>query len=218
MSGCLRQVGCLVLLVVLAVVGWFSRELWWERATGRPLSHEPTWSPVEPDEAPSARRRIEALERRPGEVFTALTPGEVAALILGETGGRLPPGVQDVETSVVGDALSIRASVDLTTLRSIDGLRPLRALLTARQPVTITGRPRVVERGRGAFDVQTLKVGGIEVPSPALGALIRQLDRGNDGEGDVSGSSGRSITFALPKYVGDIRVARGRVILYKTNP
>ncbi|MBC7894873.1 MAG: hypothetical protein H7066_05650 [Cytophagaceae bacterium] len=218
MSGCLRQVGCLVLLVVLGLGGWLTRELWWERATGRPLHPETTWSPVEPEDGPPARKRIEALERRQGDVFTTLTPGEVAALILGETGGRLPPGVQDVETSVVGDALSIRASVDLTTLRSVDGLGPLRALLTARQPVTITGRPRVVARGRGAFDVQSLKVGGIEVPSPALGALIRQLDRGADGEREISGSSGRSITFAVPRYVGDIRVARGRVVLYKTTP
>jgi hypothetical protein len=218
MSGCLRQIGCLVVLVVLLVAGWLTRELWWERATGRPLAPETTWTPVEPDEAPSARRRIEALERRQGEVFTALTPGEVAALILGETSGRLPPSVQDLETSVVGDALSIRASVDLTALRSVEGLRPLRSFLTARQPVTITGRPRVVERGRGAFDVQAVKIGGIEVPGPALGALIRQLDRAGGEDSPVSGSNGRTITFSLPRYVGDIRIARGRVILYKTTP
>ncbi|MCC6318661.1 MAG: hypothetical protein IT361_13350 [Gemmatimonadaceae bacterium] len=215
MSGCLRQIGCLVVLLALGVGAWLSRELWWERVTGKPLRTPVTWVPITPDEAPAARRRVEALQQREGEVFTSLTPGEVAALILGATGGRVPPGVQDVEASVVGDALGIRASLDLSSLRAVDGLGPLQALLTARQTVTITGRPRGVARGRGAFVVDAATVGGIEVPRPLLGALIAQLDRGSR---DVPGDPTRTITFELPPYVGDIRVARGRVILYKSTP
>jgi hypothetical protein len=214
MFGCLRRIGCLVVLVVLAIAGWLTRDLWWERVTGRPASPAAAWTPVDPAVAPGARRRVEALGGTSGDVFATLTPAEVGALILGAGGGRLPGTVSDLEASVTGDRLSLRAQVDLRGLRSVDGLGPVARLLTARQRVTVTGRPEVAAPGRGEFRVVEVKVGGVEVPQPALGALLRQLDRG-DGS---SGGPGTSISFSLPRYVGDIRVARGRVILYKSTP
>ncbi|MGQ0646015.1 MAG: hypothetical protein ACT4P7_00500, partial [Gemmatimonadaceae bacterium] len=118
------------------------------------------------------------------------------------------------ETAISGDRLSVRALVDLSELRGVEGLGPVAALLSSRQRITITGRPFVVERGRGAFDVDELTVGGIEVPALAVGTILRQLDR----SAQPSGRSGTSISFSLPPYVGDIRVARGRVTLYKNTP
>jgi len=88
-------------------------------------------------------------------------------LVAGQAGGRLPSTVQDVETSVQGDAVSIRASLDLTALRSVESLGPVAALLTGRQRITLTGRPRVADKGRGAFEVTEVKVGGVEVPGQA---------------------------------------------------
>ena len=219
----MRRVGCLAVVAVCAVGAWLSRDLWWERITGRAAPGAvQTWTPVEPPaQAPAVRRRVEALEKGQGQVFASLTPAEVGALVMNGAGGRMPPTVRDVETAVVGDAISVRASVDLSALRAVEGLGPLAALLTSRQRITLSGRPRVVEPGRGVFDVDAVKVGGVEVPGPALSALIAQLDRGGEGAPRAvpgSGDTGRGISFSLPRYVGDIRVAGGRVILYKTSP
>ena len=214
MFGCLSRIGCLMLVAVLAVAGWFTRDAWWTRVTGRPAASARVWTPVEPAASGAVRGRVEALGRGAGASFTSLTPAEVGALILGAAGGRLPPNVERFETAIVGEQVALRAQVDLRDLRSVEGVGPLRYLLTARQRVTLTGRPVVVAPGRGAFLVDRLDVGPVEVPAPLRAALLRQLDRGQQ----PSGEPGSSISFSLPRYVGDIRVTGGRVILYKSTP
>lgn len=218
MFGCLRRIGCLFVVVLLAIGGWLTRDLWWERATGRPPGPAREWTTARAAESPDAERRLRALSQKQGPVFATFTAADIGALVLSAGGSRLPSTVDDVETSVHGDAVAIRASVDLTALRSVEALGPVASLLTSRQRLTLVGRPSVPERGRGAFEVTEVKVGGVDVPAPAIGALLRELDRARGAPGRASGGSGRTITFPVPLYIGDIRVARGKVILYKSTP
>lgn len=212
MSGCLRRVGCLVLLLVLLSLGWFTRGLWWERVTGRPLEPEQSWHAVPASGGAEVSQRVQSLRRPEGEAFVSLTPAEVGTLLLGPAAARLPESVSDLATSISGEHVSLRATLDLARLRGVEDLGPIASLLTARRQVTITGRPDVVRPGTGELRVERVTVSGVEVPPPVVGSLLRQLDR------SASGSTGRSITFSLPPYIGDIRVARGHVILYKNTP
>jgi hypothetical protein len=60
--------------------------------------------------------------------------------------------------------------------------------------------------------VQQVHVNDLEVPSPIIAALVRQIDRRTR----QPGTSDRAIGFDVPAYVGDIRVGTGHVTLYKS--
>lgn len=214
MFGCLRRAGCLVVLFLLVAGGWMTRDLWWERVTGHSRGPGPEFVPLEAAAAPAARLKVERLDLKEGEAFVSLTAAEAGALVLAAGGTRLSSSLQDVQASVADQVLIVRASVDLRSLRGVEALGPLAALLTARQWVTIRGIPRVVGPAQGRFDIDGLKIGAVDVPAPALRTVVAQLDR----EAVPSGSSRPSISFSLPLSVGDIRVAGDRVILYKRAP
>lgn len=213
LGGCFKRVGCLVVFLVVAFVAWMTRDLWWARVTGREPGANVTWTPVTVQPAAEARKRVTDLSAPDGAVYTSLTAAEVAAMILVEAGGRMPASVRDVEAAVVDDQLSVRATVDLSDLRSVEGLGPLRELLTGTQRVTLTGSPSVAAKGQGRFVVDDLKVGALSIPKPLISRVLAQIDRDNA----PSGADPPAITFPLPDYIGDIRVSKGEVTLYKTT-
>ncbi|MFP5356713.1 MAG: hypothetical protein ACLGIK_16500, partial [Gemmatimonadota bacterium] len=81
-------------------------------------------------------------------------------------------------------------------------------------PVIGSDTRGVAEPGRALFVVEDVRVNELSVPSPAIGSLVRQLDRRTVDPGDPP----RAIGFAVPSYVGDVRVGKGRVTLYKVVP
>lgn len=213
LGGCFKRVGCLVVFLVAALVAWMTRDMWWARVTGREPDANVTWTPVTAEPAVEARKRVTTLSRPNGAVYANLSASEVAAMILSEAGGRLPASVSDVEAAVIGDLLSVRATVDLSDLRGVEGLGPLREFLTGTQRVTLTGSPSVAAKGQGRFVVDDLKVGALSVPRPLISRVLAQIDRDNA----PSGADPPAITFPLPDYIGDIRVSNGEVTLYKTT-
>jgi hypothetical protein len=212
LGGCFRRVGCLVVFVVAALAAWMTRDMWWGRVTGREVVTEVKWTRVSAEPATDARRRVTALSQPSGAAYATLTPSEVAAMILAESGGRIPASITDVEAAAVGDRLSVRATVDLSDLRSVEGLGPVRQLLTGRQRVTLTGTPVVAAQGQGRFHIDDLKVGQLSIPRPLISRVLAQIDRDNA----PSGAERPAITFPLPRYIGDIRVSNGQVTLYKS--
>ena len=213
-GGCFKRVGCLVVFLVAALAAWMTRDMWWARVTGQQPDTQVTWSPVTVEPASRTRERITSLSRSGGAVYANLTASEIAGMILAEAGGRLPASVSDVEAAVIGERVSVRATVDLSDLRGVEGLGPLREFLTGKQRVTLTGSPSVVAPGQGRFRVDDLKVGELSIPKPLISRVLAQVDRNNA----PSGADPPAITFPLPSYIGDIRVSNGQVTLYKTTP
>jgi hypothetical protein len=212
LGGCFKRVGCLVVFAVAALAAWMTRDTWWTRVTGREVVAEVEWTPVTAAPAADARRRVTALSQPSGAAYATLTPSEVAAMILAESGGRMPASISDVEAAAVEDKLSVRATVDLSDLRSVEALGPVRELLTGRQRVTLTGTPVVAGAGQGRFHVDDLKVGQLSIPRPLISRVLAQIDR----DSAPSESAQPAVTFPLPRYIGDIRVSNGRVTLYKS--
>lgn len=213
MSGCLRSIGCLVVLVVLGGAAWFSRDAWLPRLTGeaRTTAALP-WEAVSSERGARARRAVDSLSRRSGPVFVSLSGGEVASLLLAEAERRFPALLDDADATVVGDQIRVRATADLSQLRGLDGLGSLGSVLDSRQRVELGGSVDVLEAGVAQFVVQDARVGDIQVPRPLVPRLVRQLDRGPR----PASAAPNALVFPLPPHVGDVRIARGRITLYKT--
>src|ERR1700712_4826040 len=115
MGGCFKSIGCLAVAAVLAVGGWFTRDLWTpllHRVT-QPVAeapaHQPgTWEPATPAGAARAKSLIERLGSRNGPVYANVEAGDLTAFIIQELSHQLPPSARDVEAMGGGDPLPLR--------------------------------------------------------------------------------------------------------------
>ncbi len=213
MFGCFRTVGCLVVAAVVAVGAYVSRDLWLPRLTGeRPDAHV-SWERVTDGRAERALSEVRSLGSERGPVFTTLTAAEVSAMVLAEAERRYPGAVQGAEAAVEDDRLKVRATVDLSQLKGLTGLGPLESLLgDSRQTVELTGTLDVVRAGLAQFRVKEVKLGELIVPPQAIPQVVSRLGRSDRDPGVAADG----IQFPLPAYVGDVRVAKGKITLYKT--
>lgn len=211
MSGCLRRIGCLVVLLAGIVAAWMTRDLWWERVTGRAVTDTREWKSAPADSEPRISRS--AVGARSGPAFVSLSPGQLAALLRDATNTMSIP-IRDPEVAIAGDRVSVRGRVSINATTVARELGPLASLLKGEQVVTLSGRPRVESKGRGVVVVDEVRIAGAEVPGPAVRAVLAQLG------GRSAGSEGGepSISFSLPLTVGDIRVVRGKLVIYRDVP
>ncbi len=214
MSGCLRSIGCLTLLAVLAVGGWITRERWLPAVPGARPAPKIAYDSVTEARRERGREVIASLGQKTGPVFANLTAAEASALVLTDAKRRLPAFVGEVEAAVVGDRLVLRSSLDPAELQGIDALGPVAGMLQSRQQVTLAGTLEIARPGHALFVVQQVHVNDLDVPSPAIAALVRQIDRRTRSQGTPD----RAIAFDVPAYIGDVRVAKGRVTVYKSVP
>ena len=223
MFGCFRRLGCLVVLLILAVVAWFNRdrlETTYRRYAGGAQPADTAvvrtpggWEPLTAQKATRGQTAVEALSRPGGPAFATLTPGEAASYIFLEASKQLPPSSQDIASSVIGDRLYVRANVALKDFGETKVLGPLASLLGDRDTVQLGGSINVIRPGVGEFQVKDVKIGSLDVPSAIIPRLIRQLRRGNPPEGLSDGA----LPMTLPPYIGDVRIADGRITVYRTT-
>lgn len=214
MFGCLRSLGCLTLVALLAAGGYVTRDRWLPVITGTRPAVVGDFDKVTEERRSRATKVVESLGKKSGPVFANLTAAEASSLVLVDARRRLPAFSSDVDAAVSGDRLLLRTTLDPAELRGIDALGPIAALLESRQRVTLSGTLDVAKPGRGLFIVQDLRVNDLAVPTAAIATLIRQVDRRDRPSNEPS----RAIAFPLPPSVGDVRVGKGRVTLYKTVP
>ena len=215
MFGCLRRLGCLVILLILLAAGWF----WYARVepSKSPASTAAasTWQPLTQPDAARAQRSIESLGHRSGPVFANLSAGEVASYaFLTATKGALPPSAKDISAAVIGDRIYIRANVILNELGGRKVLGPLANLLSDRDSVRLGGTMNVIRPGVGQFLVQEVRLGALAFPSGLVPTLVQQFRRGPVPEGVAQ----NGLPMPLPTYISDIRISNGRVTIYKNTP
>jgi hypothetical protein len=117
--------------------------------------------------------------------------------------------VDSIETRVVGERIAMRAVVKTSELKG--ALGALGGMLGDREHVELTGTMRVAKPGLGEFVVEDAKVRGISIPRGMIGTLIKRFDTG----ASRTGVAENALPLPLPPYVGDIRVANGKITLYK---
>lgn len=211
--GCITRLGCLFVLVVVAVCAWFTRGWWYPRLTHQPtaaVARTVKWEPVTNAGADSTTAALTRLSAPHGQVFQTLSPGAVASYIYRSAAGRMPSPADSLQASATGDQLSMRGIVPMSSLGGVIG--PAVGIVHDREPVQLTGTLRVVEPGRAEFRVLDARVHGLPLPKGMIAALIDRVAP----MGRPSGADPDVLPLPIPGYIGDIRVANGKVTLYKT--
>lgn len=217
MFGCIRNLGCLVLLIILGAGAWFYRDrLFGKRVTrsADTVVAGPVWEPLTPQRAERARAAVASLSKKSGPVFVNLSAAEVASFVFITLSRHLPPSADSIEAAAIGDRLYVRASVKLTELGGASVLGPLGGFLSDRERMMFGGNFEVVRPGLSQFRMRELKLRDLSIPSRMVPAIIRTIGKGTRPEGVADDA----LPLVTPPYVGDVRVNKGKVTLYKTVP
>jgi hypothetical protein len=215
--GCLARMGCLLLIAVIAVAAWLTKDRWWPRITGHAtstVSTGPVWEPLTAQGAERTRQLLTRLSQPSGPVFGNLSGGDVASYVYQSLARQLPPSADSIQAAVIGDRLYIRASVQLKDLGGTSSLGPLASMLGDREQMQFGGTFHIVKPQLAEFQVKDIKIRDLSLPLAMIPRVLRQTERGSRPEG----LSEDGLPIVVPKYLGDVRIANGRVTLYKTVP
>ena len=222
MKGCFRRAGCLVIIIALVALWyWYARvERPAASTTPAPTAGATTgaaavntgWKPLTAADAQRGRVAVAALAQRSGPVFANLTPAEAASYIFLVVAKQLPPSARNAEASIVGDRLYVRSEVDLKDFGGAGQLGTLGMLLGSRDSVLLGGTIHMLKPGLAEFKVQEVKLGRLQVPQGLIPRLITQMKRGKK----VEGVSETGLPMVMPTYISDVRIANGKITLYKS--
>lgn len=226
---CLSRVGCVTVLVVGAAGAWWlyggsmpssipglSRITDKASATASTGKQPVAWatlSSVNP--GPNGRDIVAQLDRPTGPAYVTLGSAELASLIASGLSGALPSSARDAQVAVDDDLVRVRAVVPLSALGGGAVAALIGGAVSDRDTVELAGSLEMVRAGVAQFRVRELRVRSIEVPPRLIGPLMRTL-RSRTVAADSISENG--VAVPLPKSIADIRVARGKVTLYKTAP
>jgi hypothetical protein len=174
----------------------------------------PDWEPVSDSAATRARRAIESLGRRNGPVFVNLSPGDLASYFYIALSEQLPPSADSIEAATIGNRLYVRAVISLDDFKAADALGPLAGIVGRRERLQMGGTFGVLRPGLAQFLVEDVRLGELPIPKGAIPKVLRQIRRGTM----PPGVSETGLPFVVPTYLGDARVADGKITLYKTTP
>ncbi|HTE45658.1 MAG TPA: hypothetical protein VK636_10475 [Gemmatimonadaceae bacterium] len=215
--GCIARLGCLVVLAIVAVCGWFTRDRWLpERFRPYVTRSAPAtvgWEPLTERGSERTRAALAKLEQRTGPAFQTLTSSDVASYAFGSVSKSLSSAVDSVSTHGSGDVISMRARVRTSELGGASSLGPLASMLGEYEWVQLSGTFHVIQPGLAEFDVRDVKVHDLPLPSGMIPQLVKRLGRGQR----PPGMSPSGLPLPIPRSVGDIRVAGGKVTLYKSG-
>lgn len=222
--GCLRRLGCLILLALLVGGAWVTSDRWrpllpvWVPGTRAPRAiagaPDSLWSPVTAVGATRAERSLAALGDRSAMVFTSLHPAEFAGYVLMDLAGRLPPDGDSTQAAVIGNQLSIRTSLDIRALGGSDAWGPLAAVMGKRAPLVFAGTFDIIRPGVAEFRVQQLSLHDLPVPGPLIPRVLRKVESGLH----PTGIAANALLVNVPSYVADIRATGGKILIYKSVP
>lgn len=212
--GCIARLGCLFVLVALVAAGWFTRDMWLPRVrqehgpavVAAPSEH---WQALSDAGADSTSAALKRLNEPRGQVFETLSPAALASYLYRDAAKRLPVPADSVETAVVGDKVSMRAVVPL---KDLGGLGSAVGIVRDRERVELTGTLNVVKPGLAEFAVSDARIHGLPIPKGMIATLISRVAP----VPAPAGSDPNSLPLPIPRYIGDIRVANGKITLYKT--
>ena len=213
---CLGRLGCLLLVLILLIAAWYTRGLWLpERFRSYPESSNaapPSWQPLTDSGAQRTQTALSKLSNPHGPVFQTLSGADVASFIFRTLARQLPPSTDSIQAQVKDDLISMRANVRVKDLGNTTALGPLASMLGDRATVALTGTLQVLRPGLAEFHVRSATIKSIEVPTTMIPQIIGRMNRGYR----PPGIAPDALPLPIPAYIGDIRVANGKITLYKT--
>ncbi len=212
--GCLARLGCLVILILLAIGAWLTRDRWMSSLhLSPPVAVEAPihWEPLTPQGAHRAQAALDSLRRVNGPVFQNVAAGDAAAYVMQALLGRMPAPADSAAAAVVGRELYVRAKVRLRELGGAAVLGPLASLLGEREAMEMAGTFHVARPGLTEYRVTRITLGRFSVPSAVIPKLLARVARG----AGLDSAEARALPIPTPPYMVDIRVADGHLTLYK---
>lgn len=209
MFGCIRKLGCLIILALLAGGAYY----WWmvRVNTSAPVAvTSGIWRPVTASDGARGAQAVDSLKMSRGKVFANLTPSEAVAYLVQESAKQLPPNATGVAAMISGDQLHLRAVVSLSDLGGAQILGPLAAMMGARDTVQLAGTVDLLRPGMAQFHLTQIQVQSLRAPKQMIPKLVGQLRRQSP-----EGIAPDALPLPLPPYIGDVRIANGKVTLYK---
>ena len=211
----MRKIGCLIVLLVLAIALYLSRSRWLPLVRGggtaTVASTDGVWEPVTAAGAERARVAIEGLASKSGPVFANVRPGDLASYVFVALRRELPPSAQNVAATIIGDRLYVRADIKLADVGGAEVLGPLAGFLSDRETMLFGGTFEVLRPGLAQFHVQELKLRELSIPQRMIPRLVKRIGHGARPEGVAPDG----LPLLVPEQIGDVRVGRGKVTLYK---
>lgn len=163
----------------------------------------------------TVKNPIAALSQRNGPAFVTLGVGDLAALLAAEFLPQLPESTANVAIAMDGKNIYVRSVIDANEIAGDGTLgRMLGIAMSGKDTVELAGPLQYVQPKVAQFTVEQLRVKGVEVPPRLIPMFMRALRRGprHDGVAD------NALFLPLPLSVADLRVANGKLILYKAAP
>jgi hypothetical protein len=215
--GCLRSLGCLVLLVVIVAAGWIFRASW------LPLLHRGvpprekaapavvTWEALTLEGAARAKDAVQKLGTRSGPVFANLSAGDLTAYVYEELSKQLPPSAQNVQAAIIDDQLYIRATIKLSDFGGTTALGPLASVLSERESVQFGGTLDIVRPGLAQYRIRSLRIRELSIPTSMIPKLLKNVTHGTRPQG----VSDDALPLVVPSYIADVRIRNKKITLYK---
>jgi hypothetical protein len=169
------------------------------------------WARVSPV-GTAGREAVARLSRRNGPAYISLRAPELAGLLAASVPKVFPATASRPDIAIVDEQLLVRTVVELRDLAGDGALRGLLGVaLDGRDTVRLTGTLDLERPGLAAFRVRELRMAGIDVPPRLIPSLLGAMRRAAAADSLPTDA----LPIPLPKVVADVRVASGKVTLYK---
>lgn len=218
MFGCLRRLGCLVILVALA--GLYVVRDYWRPLVPPPIgtrttvtaaaAREDVWEPLTPERAERGERAVRTLAAPRGPAYVTLRAGELASYTFLSLSAAFPGDPSDARAAVLGDRIFVRTVVSARDLGGLAG-DAIGALVAERDTLLLGGTLEVLRPGVAQFRITDLRLGALPLPTRVIPPLVRRLAPG----AIPSGVAPDAIPLRLPPTIGDVRISGGRITLYR---
>src|SRR5215212_1044819 len=224
MFGCFRRLGCLVFLLIIAVLAWFNRdrlEAIYRRYAGDAPPADTTavvrarggWEALTGDKATRGQTAVQSLSNPRGPAFVNLSAGEASSYIFLAVAKQLPASSEDITSTIKNDRLYVRANVALKDFGGAKILGPLGGLLGERDTVQLGGTINVLRPGDGEFQIKDVKIGSFPLPDALIPRLVKRMRKGTMPQGIAD----NALPMKLPTYIGEVRIANGRITVFKAS-
>ena len=181
------------------------------RAERTKLEQSIVWARLSPG-GTAGREAVARLSRRNGPAYVSLRAPELAGLLAAGMSKVLPASATRPEVAIVDEQLLVRTVVELRDVAGDGALRGLLGMaLDGRDTLRMAGTLDLVRPGLAEYRVRELRIKGIDVPPRLIPSLIDAMHRAVTADSLPSDA----LPIPLPKAVADVRVANGKVTLYK---
>jgi hypothetical protein len=213
----MRVIILLFALLAAIAAGWYLRANVMSEPSSPPIAADSSgvvWEPITMEGAERARTAVEQLASSSGPVFANVGAADLASYVYVELSQQLPSSAEGVRAAVIGDRVYLKASVRLSELGVGDALGPFVGMVSERDTVAFGGTFDVLRPGLAQFRVRDLRVREFALPPRLIPRLLAPIRRGTIPEGTAEDG----LPLQIPPHIADVRIANGRVTLYKNVP